>query len=447
MNNDFKDEKVLILGLGLNQGGVGAAKYFAKQGAEVRVTDLKNEEILKPSLEQLKEFENISYTLGEHKEEDIDWADLIIRNWGVKRDSKYLVYAKEKGKEIETDIGVFISQVSPKQIIGITGSKGKTTTASLIYYALKIQNPDVSSNSTSDVGIVLVGNIGNSVLDSLEKINSETMVILEVSSFQLEAFEEKKISPHFAVITNIFPEHLNYYQSFEDYKNSKKIIGKYQTEKDFLFLNQDDQILTSDEFLKDLKVKIVYFSPKDLPEDFNPTLKGDHNKASYAAALTVVKELSVDETSALDRMNKFQGAEFRLQIVKEINGIKIINDSSATNPNATIEALKTYPNSILICGGMNKGLDYEDLARAIEENTKAVYLLEGNATEDLKSLIINLKPKGEFNNLEELLKAVKTETNPGDIILFSPGATSFNLFQNEFDRGRKFTRAVEEVFQ
>lgn len=435
---EYRHKKVLILGLGVNQGGLGSAKFFAKCGAKVLVTDLKDERALNSSLKELEGFKNIKYTLGGHKFEDIDWADLIIKNQAIKPENEFIHYAKAKNKVIETDIGIFISKVNPKQIIGVTGSKGKTTTSSLIYYALweKYSN------------LVLAGNIGISVLDALDKINKETLVVLELSSFQLEAFEDHKAAPKYAVITNIFPEHLNYYASMENYISAKRIIAKYQGEGDWLFLNKDDEISNSAVFLNGLGGTIIYFSSTDLPEGFKGVLPGEHNKLSYAAALAVSKVLGIGEEEALLNMNEFNGAEFRLQMVKKLDGIKIINDSAATNPDATIQALKTYPSSILICGGMDKNLDYSALSDHIDKYAKSVYFLDGTATDKIKSGIKHFKIlRSTYSDLNKLLHDVAVEAQKGDTIVFSPGATSFNLFQNEFDRGHKFNLAVEKSFK
>ncbi len=417
---------VLIFGLGVNQGGVGAAKFFAKLGANVKVTDLKTAENLKISIDQLKEFKNITYTLGEHKIEDIDWANLIIKNPAVKPGNKYLLSAKDKKKTIETDMGIFFKFVKPQQVIGVTGTKGKSTTASLIYEALKISHPG---------GVILAGNIGKSVLETLEFINPETWVVLEISSFQTEGL---MVSSKYAVITNIYPDHLNYHPDMTSYIDAKKTIAKYQSGEDFLFLNKEDPILNSPGFIKDLKAKIIFYSVANLPKTFKPTLPGNHNLSNNAGALAVCRQLGIE--GALDAMNNFKGAQFRLETIKIWEGITIINDSAATTPDATIQALKTYPNSILIAGGMNKKLSYTKLTSAINQYAKKVYFLKGDATDQIQ------KNAPTYDNLEQILNGVKKEAKSRDVILFSPGATSFNLFQNEFDRGRRFNEAVEKIF-
>jgi UDP-N-acetylmuramoylalanine--D-glutamate ligase len=437
---DYKGKKVLIFGLGLNEGGLGSARFFAKNGAQVKVTDLKTEEELKPSLDKLKEFPEISYSLGKHENTDIDWADLVIKNQAVKPGNKFIEYAKSAGKEIKTDIGIFLDYVEPGRLVGITGTKGKSTTASLIYEVLK------ESGKKS----LLCGNIGKSVLDCIGEIESYTLVVLEISSFQLESFDNKGISPKYALITNIYPDHLNYYSSMEEYASSKKLIAKYQTEEDFLFINGGDPVLNSPDFLSGVKSKIIKYSAQDLETGFKAALPGEHNLSNIAGALAVTATLGIDKTEAAGILSRFKGVKYRLELTDEIDGIRFYNNTTATAPEPAIESLKTFPNSILIAGGMNKGLNYEEFSKAINKYAKSVYFLSGDATEEI---IKNLKEKnatvlkyGPFEDLKTLLNQVKEEAESGDVVLFSPGATSFNLFHNEFDRGRKFNEAVKEVF-
>ncbi len=444
--NFFKDKKILIFGLGLNQGGVGSAKFFASQDAFVKITDLKNREDLKPSLELLKDFSNIEYTLGKHKNEDIDWADLIIKNPAIKPGNPYIAYALKKGKSVEQDMGIFLRFVKPSQIIGITGTKGKSTTSSLIY--------EIMTKSAIVENVIFAGNIGKSVLDTIEHIGKNTLVILELSSFQLEAFDQHKVSPRWAIITNIYPDHLNYYQNMEEYIRAKKVIGKHQTPGDFLFINSDDTTINNPKFLTGFKGQIHFYSSKDLPKDFCPHLAGKHNLSNIAAAFAVGKAFGTSSDSLLWSLSQFKGVPFRMELIKEWNGIKIYNDTAATTPDAGIMALKTgvklvHPEGglILIAGGMNKKMSYKEYTKAVEKYAKKVFFLEGDSTDEIKRLMTNQNLiAGTYNNLEKLLQDVKTEVQPKDIILFSPAATSFNLFQNEFDRGRQFNKAVKKIF-
>lgn len=434
----FKNKKVLIFGLGLNQGGVGSAKFFAKAGAKVRVTDLKTSKILKPSLSQLKKYPNIEFVLGEHRFEDIEWADLIIKNPAVKPGNSYIDYAVKKGKEVQMDMGIFLKFVKPEQLIGVTGTKGKSTTSSLIYEGLKAHSKDV----------IFVGNIGKSVLDAVDQITPKTQVVLELSSFQLEAFEKHQVSPHLAVITNIYPDHLNYYANMDEYIHYKRVITNFQTETDLLFIRSNDKIVDRDEFLSGLKTNISRFAATDLPKKFAPNLPGRHNLENMAAAFSVLKHLGANETKVLKTLAKFKGVEFRLQLVKTWRGIKIYNDTAATGPESAMQALQTLPGSIVIAGGMNKGMDYTEYAKLLAKNAKAVFFLAGDATDLILSALqgSNLTVHGPYHDLELMLQDVKSATKAGDIILLSPAATSFNLFQNEFDRGKKFNRLVQKIF-
>lgn len=449
--NKFKDKKVLIFGLGLNQGGTGAAKFFASQEAQVRVTDLKKAQVLKPSMGQLKDFP-IQYTLGQHKKDDIDWADLIIKNSAVKPGNSFIEYARKLGKRVEQDMGIFLDFVKPEQIIGVTGTKGKSTTSSLIYEVLKV----------ADRNVVFAGNIGKSVLDTIDFVKVDTLVVLEISSFQLESFKTHKVSPKWAVITNITPDHLNYYTKMDEYLDAKKIIGKYQNDSDYLFLRKNDPITTNPDFLKGLKGQIIYFSKSDLPKKFHPNLLGEHNLENIAAAYKVMEIFNIDINLLLKTLANFKGIPFRMELIKEWNGFKIYNDTAATTPQATIQAIRALGNPeenkdqniILICGGMNKNMDYKELSEVIDWYAKAVYFIEGDIVDDI---ICDMNEKGSiegrFDSFEKLLLKLKKDIKErsfyfkrGDIILFSPAATSFNLFQNEWDRGRKFNKAVQKVF-
>lgn len=447
----MKNKKVLIFGLGLNGGGVGSARFFASQDAEVKVTDLKTADILKPSLDQLKSFPKITYTLGEHKYEDIDWADLIIKNPAVKPGNPYIEYALKQNQAVETDIGIFLQHVRPDQIIGVTGTKGKSTAVSLIYEVLK----------SAGKKVILAGNIGKSVLELIPIIQKsiEVLVVLELSSFQLEAFDQHQVSPKWAIVTNIYPDHLNYYESMKNYIAAKKIIGLYQTPADFLFINKDDPTSNNPEFLAGLKGQIIFYSSSDLPKDFQPILLGKHNKSNIAAVLAVGKTFDIDQTLLLQTLASFKGIPFRMELIKKWRRIKIYNDTSATSPEAGIQAIVTldaklvHPPGglILICGGMNKKMDYTEYATAVSKFVKTVFFLKGDSTEaiisSLRAQRSNLPINGPYDDLEELLSDVKLTVKPGDIILFSPAATSFNLFQNEFDRGRKFNQAVRKIFK
>jgi len=464
---DFKNKKVTIIGLGLHGGGVGVAKFFSGLGAKVLVTDLRSKEELRESIEQLERKE-IKYVLGQHRSEDFINTDLVIKNPAVPDDSRYLKIAKDNKVPIETDIGIFF-ELCPAPIIGITGTKGKSTVSSLIDKLLKKKYRDV----------VLAGNIRASVLKKLKKINKQTKVVLELSSWQLNGLKSHKKSPKYAVITNIMRDHLNRYKSMEDYINDKKQIFKSQTSKGYLVLNYDDK--TVREFSREAKSQVffysqgngivlnpdsrlgafvkgekIYFGGPDIKEEICPLdqirLKGSHNIDNILAAVTIAKIYDVSNRSIVKVLSKFKGLEGRLELIDTIDEVKYINDTTATTPDACMAALNSFgPKGIvLIAGGADKELIFDELAEAIVNRVKALILLDGTATsklqkainKQLESIGKELKIIGPMDNMRQAVATAQEEAIEKDIVLLSPACASFGLFRHEFERGEKFNRAV-----
>ncbi len=430
------------MGLGLHGGGVGATKFFAKQGSRVLVTDKKNRKDLKKSLNKLKEFENIEYVLGKHRIRDFKNADLIIKNPGVPRNSEYLKIAEKSGASIETDIGLFFKLCPSKKIIGVTGTKGKSTIATLITKLLKTK-----------YNTVLAGNIRVSALEILSKVDNNTVVVLEMSSWQLEDLGLYKKSPHIAVVTNIIPDHLNRHQGMEDYIQAKKNIFKFQTAKDFLILNKDDNIVR--QFTNQSKARSILFSKKQAGEYVNNIqLIGEHNLYNISAAILVAKIFKIPDISIKKTLKRFKGLEGRMEFIGEIRGVKYYNDTTATIPEATIEALKSLSclntkskqgqNIILIAGGADKNLNFEELIREVNKKTKFLILLPGTATTKIKKEV-NKQQTIEVGNMEKAVEKASKHAKKGDIVLLSPGCASFGLFKHEFDRGKKFKLWVEKL--
>jgi len=433
--NTYKGKKVLIMGLGLLGGGAGVAKIFAEIGAKVRVTDLKSKEELLPSLKKLKGLP-IKFVLGKHRKEDFLNCDLIIRNPAVPKDSPFLQEARKRGVKISMDPALF-AKFCPVSIIGVTGTRGKTTTASLIYELLKVKSKN----------ILLGGNIrGMATLSLLKKIKDDSIVVLELSSWQLQGFDWEKISPHIAVITNIYEDHLNYYKDIKDYIEDKKLIFKYQTEKDFLFLNSKNKIVSN--FAKEAKSKVFFFSKRDFPKNWNLKISGSHNLENAACAFKIGKCLDLSILKMRKVFENFEGVEGRLEKIAEIDGITYINDTASTMPVAGIFALRSIKKPIiLIAGGASKNLDLSDFVREIVKGTKAIALLEGTATGELTDLIKKFGGKnkilGIFDQLKKAVFAAKMVADPGDTILLSPGCASFGIFKNEYDRGEQFNKIVK----
>ena len=470
--SDFKDKKITVMGIGLHGGGVGVIKFLAAQGAKILATDLRPENELAGSVEALKGLD-IEFVLGEHRVGDFTNADMVIKNPGVPEDSKYLLAAKEKDIPIESDIGIFL-ELCPAPIIAVTGTKGKSTTASLLAHVLGKHYPQV----------ILAGNIRQSVLEKLSEITKDAIVVLELSSWQLADAKSHKKSPYVAVITNIMHDHLNRYASFQDYIDDKKLIFKFQKEKDYLFLNYSDEI--SREISKEVTSRIYFYSvdgdkllQAELPslnqkartgayiknkmiyygaaQELIASIKdvkllGKHNLANALAAVSVADLYNVPREITKEAIRSFRGLEGRLQFIAKINEVKYINDTTATAPDAAIAALETiskeYPRKdkqkhiVLIAGGADKNLNFTELGKEITKHAKAVILLKGNATPKLAK---EISPEVMIEETDSMAKAVAMASQlaqPQDVVLLAPGCASFGLFQHEFDRGKQFNEAV-----
>ena len=437
------------MGLGVHGGGTGVAKFFAEIGAQVVVTDLKSSHELRSSLSQLSSYKNIQYVLGKHQEKDFQKADLIIKNPSVPNNSKFLKIAKENKIPIDTDVGIFFN-LSPAPIIGVSGTKGKSTTASLIAELLK---PHFST--------VLAGNIRISVLEVLPKIKFNHRVVLELSSWQLEGLDQHQKSPKIAVITNIDQDHLDRYPSFEAYKEAEKIIFKYQAPEDLLILNANCP--NSLKFAKESKSKILFYgknstSNADIKDNWFVWQKekiahlktfklfGDHNLQNALAAITAAKLLNISNESIKKSLEKFKGLSGRLEIVKQINGVTFINDTTATAPAATLKAIRSISRPIiLIGGGTDKNLSYKKLVKVIQNQVKAFILLPGSATEKIKKDFSKKITWHEVKNMPEAVASAWKLAEKEDVILLSPAAASFGLFANEFERGDAFVAAVNQI--
>lgn len=458
---NLQDKRVLVMGLGLHGGGLGVTRWLVNRGARVTVTDLKKETELNPTLEQLRGAK-VEFVLGEHRDRDFENADLVIRNPGVPRESRYLQIARERNIPIRMELGLF-TELLPRgmdQVIGITGTKGKTTTTVMSGAILKRANPKT----------VVAGNLRVSALELLDHIDADTPVVLEMSSFQLEEFEELKRSPHIAALTNVYPDHLNRYRDMDDYAWAKAQIFIHQTPRDVLVLNFDNGICTR---LRPKAIaRVVWFSrtraikegarvehgwliwkEAGSQEKIMPVaelIAGQHNIENGLAAIAITRAWGVPSDVIGEALREFRGVPHRLEAVRELDGVQYINDTTATAPNATIAALQTLTprggTIYLIAGGYDKGLPYGELAKKITETQTRVILLDGNATEKIERALAQENAKTQIaahvRTLAEAVEAGKKLARTGDIVLLSPGAASFGMFANEFERGDQFRAIV-----
>ena len=407
MNN-----KIAILGYGLE--GQDAEKYFKDLGDEVTVLDKKFDE------DYLQNLDNFN---------------IIVRSPGVYRYLPEIVKAEENGVKITSSLKIFFDNCLGK-IIGITGTKGKGTTSTLIYEILKNAGKDV----------YLVGNIGKPYLELLPKLTKNSFVVMELSSFQLIDLTK---SPHIAVVLNITLDHMDWHRSKEEYIEAKKNIVSHQSPDDSAILNEEYEIPKS--FTQSTKGKVVFFSKTKLEQKYkeNLLLRGEHNLENIAAAVTTAKIVGIDEGTILETVRSFKGLEHRLELVDTIGGVTFYNDSFATGPQPTIAAINSFTEpETLILGGSDKGLDYQELMREIEkkENIKNLILIGDVGNKIANTLkgytfqgsVINM----EYSSMEEIVKKAFETTPRGGIVILSPAAASFDMFKDYKDRGNQFKNSV-----
>jgi UDP-N-acetylmuramoylalanine--D-glutamate ligase len=485
---DFRGKKITLMGLGLLGRGLGDAKFFAAAGADLIITDLKTEAELAPSIAELRQFPNIVFHLGGHQMEDFENRDLIIRAPNAPLDSPFLAHAREHGILIEMDAALFVklchetpaspasSLSSSPAIVGVTGTRGKSTVTQLIYEMARAAfDGGDSTSASSSRKVYLGGNVRDTAtLPLIEKISGDDIVVLELDSWQLQGFAEDAVSPNIAVWTNFMPDHMNYYHGdMEQYFEDKAAIARFQKPSDVFIAPRE------------IKEKIEarfgalagkYIEPIALPlageeSDWEIALPGEHNRANAACAIAAARALAVPDQNIKKILKTFHGLPNRLELLGKKNGIAFYNDSNATTPDATIAALRaltlatplatplTTKNTaivqrpiILIAGGSDKELDFAQLASEIEKLEhekiiKKIILLEGKASEKLKAKLSSLEkfPVTMVKNMDEAVDAAKGAAVSGDIILLSPAATSFGIFKNEYDRGEQFKNAFDRI--
>ena len=462
---NLKNKKITVMGLGLNRGGLGVAKYLAGSGADVLVTDLKTSHELQKTMAELKDYD-ITYVLGGHRVEDFIGRDMIIQNPGVPNHSKYLQIAREFGTPIETDLSLFLKVCPSTKFIAVGGTKGKSTVTDLIYHIFCRAGKD----------IVHAGNIGISVFDVLPKIKENTLVLLEISSWQLEGIQHLQFKPQIAVLTNILPDHLDRYDSFEEYSRSEKIICKYLDRTNILVTSFDNSITRN--LSQQTTAEISWFSTKrevtqgtylkgnalffkhtnrqvQFSETNNIHVPGNHNISNILAAANVGFLMDLSASDISGAIKDFSGVPNRLEKIRTLNGINFYNDTCATTPEAAAAAVQSFPGIplIIILGGKDKKLKYDCLCRTIISNNNIDHLVILRHPEyDASEMIINKLKEKKFQKkihvTQSMAEAVDTAyalAQPGTNILLSPAATSFGLFVNEFDRGNSFRKAVSNL--
>jgi UDP-N-acetylmuramoylalanine--D-glutamate ligase len=459
----WEGKKVTVMGLGLNGGGLASARYFARHGAQVTVTDLRARELLKDSIERLSGLP-VRYVLEKHEEEDFAGADLVIKNPAVSPGSPFLQAARSRGVPVETDLSVFLSQAR-NPIIGVTGSKGKSTTASAIAFGLRRADP----------GTVLAGNITVSPLDFLDGMDPRSPVVLELSSWQLGDLRGRGLlRPAICAFTVILPDHLDRYAGMRDYIADKKVLFQEQEQDQKAVFNLDDP--WQREFPRETRAQAYFYSGSDLPDGLRGAwlegekgtvrlssgggdeklvlsakrLPGAHNAVNLLCAALVLQLYGVKAEVVRKALAEFPGVEHRLEMFHQWKKLSFYNDSAATIPHATVQAVKSVePPVVLILGGTDKNIDFSPLEE-VARVPRALVLLAGTGTEKIRALLDGegVPYKGPFTELASAVDEAIAAAGRGQeraAVLFSPGCTSFGMFRNEFDRGSRFKQTVLEA--
>jgi len=441
-------KKVSVLGLG--KTGVSVANLLSELGYDVFVSEILPLEKVKHNIRLLKP--DIKYEVGIHSDKVLD-ANLIVKSPGIPQNIPVLVEARKRNIEILSELEMSSSFISPKLVIAITGTNGKTTVTTLI--------GEIFKNAGFDT--IVAGNIGTPLSDFVKKITKESIVVLEVSSYQLENI--KKFKPDISCILNITSDHLEHHSSMDEYVKAKKNIFLNQTKSDYCVLNFDDRITR--ELGNCCSSKVVYFSyRRKLKEgtffdgrNFNVNLNdkkikfevrlkipGRHNVENALASATIAFLYNLPVNIVKSTLNSFNGVEHRLEFVKEIDGVKYINDSKSTNVDSTLVALESFQknkNIILIMGGRDKGFPYTPLRPLVKQRVKYLLLI-GESAKKIESDLNGATEIINCGDISNAVKYAKKVAKNGDIVLLSPGCSSFDQFENFEHRGKEFKRLIKE---
>ena len=442
----FMGKKITVMGLGLLGRGVGDTAFLAEHGADIIVTDLKTADDLADSVKELAAFPQIKFVLGEHREEDFIGRDLILVGPSVPLDSPYVAAAVADGAR-RTQSAALFAELSGIPIIGVTGTRGKSTTSQMIHHVLE---------TVTGEEVILGGTVrGVSNLQLLKKVTEDSLAVFELDSWQLQGWGWAEISPHIAVFTNFMEDHMNYYKGDMDvYFADKANIFMFQEESG-VFVTTPEVFERAKDFARGRNIslgqEIVLADASVIPEDFRLPVPGEHNRLNAALAYEALKATSLSPESILEALATFPGVQGRLEYIGDIQDIGIFNDNNSTTPAATLAGLRALgedKNIILIMGGADKGIDPTELIEVIPTYCKQVMLLPGTGTDTfLKALATSGARKDLFvesHSIDAALENALAVAKRGDVVLFSPGFASFGMYKNEYDRGDKFIAAIKQ---
>ncbi|HID23538.1 MAG TPA: UDP-N-acetylmuramoyl-L-alanine--D-glutamate ligase, partial [Planctomycetaceae bacterium] len=458
----LQGKRVTLMGVGTFGGGIGALRFLLDQGAHVTVTDLRPAEELGLSPSEWESCGRVTWRLGGHDQRDFHGADLVVVNPAVPTDSPYLQIARRHGVPLTTELALFW-QNNRARVIAVTGTNGKSTTAAMIHAILR------AAGWTAWLG----GNIGRSLLTELPDIEHHHWVVLEVSSFQLEHLDRLRARPDVAVVTNFSPNHLDRHGTVDAYRCAKQALLRWQTETDVSVLNQDDPDVagwptagrrvwfglfdTGREGVfvdQDSGLAVARWAGQEHTLALGQwlALPGRHNLQNAAAAVGAARAAGVPIEAVRLGLQSFGGLPHRLQFVAEVDGRRFYNDSLATTPESAIAALQAFPPSqpiVLLAGGSDKGVDLGGFAEAIVRHAKAVALM-GQTGEPLARLMDACRAsppvrRAVCSHFEQAFQWAVQRSQPGDVVLLSPGCASYDWFRSFAERGERFAELVRRL--
>ncbi len=457
-SRNLKGKHIVVMGLGLHGGGLATARWLLRHGATVLVTDLRTRFQLATTLKKLHPRPRLRFVLGEHRHKDFASADCIVQNPGVPNLSPFLATARKHHVPIVNEATLFFLHC-PCPVIGVTGTKGKSTVSTMVAHLLRPKYPDV----------VLAGNIASkAMLDVLDHLRPSSLVVAELSSWQLEGLVPCKRSPHIALVTNVLDDHLNRYASRAAYAAAKALIWRYQRPNDVVILNRDNPRIRP--WGGHVRGQLYWYGSRALHHDgayrkgsalitrlqgrlHSVALVGDLRVPGVLAwhnalpAILVARLFGVRSRDIRRSLSRFRGLPGRLEYVRTVAGVEWYNDTTATAPSAAVMALNSFPRKIiLIAGGVDKALPYDGMARAIRQHVKTLVLFPGSASDKLRFFLRKIRtPIREVGSMLEAVTVAHSIARKGDVVVLSPGAASFNLFLHEFDRGAQFVKAVKAL--
>jgi UDP-N-acetylmuramoylalanine--D-glutamate ligase len=420
-------QRVTVVGLGRFGGGVGVTQWLCQQGAKVTVVDKADEAALADSVAQLAGCE-VTLHLGGHREADFVDTDLLVVNPAVPKDLPELLAAEATGVPRTSEINLFLERC-PAPVVGITGSVGKSTTTAMIGEIL-------AGKFSAHVG----GNIGGSLLGVLADIQPDHVVVVELSSFQLEDLPLLGVGPNVAVVTNLQPNHLDRHGDMANYGAAKKNIVAFQRPDDVLVLNRADAQLAA--WADDALGRVDWFDPADEP--FELAIPGLHNQANAQAAWAAARQLGIDRQTAAAALKEFRGLPHRLQLAAQRDGVRYVNDSKCTTPGGAMVALDAFERGrcVILVGGYDKGVGFDELGQALAERAKGVIAM-GQTGPAIAAAVEGAR-QGQSpvvekaDDLPSAVAAAERLAEPGDVVLLSPACASYDQFDNYEQRGDVF---------